>query len=105
MSSDLVSAKAALAWVASPADTASSKRRRKVRTRERRALFTSVRRAILRTAFLAPGVLAILQLSKTSSPGEPGGENRRRGYTQGRSRGQCPPPLMREAEPRRVGGD
>src|SRR5690554_2770248 len=34
----------------------------KVRTRERRFLFTAVRAAILRVAFLAEGVLAILPL-------------------------------------------
>src|ERR1700741_2619895 len=66
--------KVVFARAASPDATASSKRRRKVRTRERRALLTSVRRSILRTAFLAPGVLAIVQLSKASTPGEPGGE-------------------------------
>src|SRR5690242_13101884 len=43
----------------SPEAIASSTLRRKVRIRERRVLLTSVRRAILRVAFLADVVLAI----------------------------------------------
>src|SRR3954463_8048440 len=60
ISSDWAFTKASLAAAASPALSASSNLRRKVRTRERRAVLISVRRAILRTAFLEPGVLAIL---------------------------------------------
>ena len=41
----------------SPPETASSNLRIKVRTRVRRALLTSVRATILRTAFLDEGVL------------------------------------------------
>src|SRR3712207_3923297 len=51
--------RAARAASASPEAIASSTLRRKVRMRERRALLTSVRRAILRAAFLAEGVLAM----------------------------------------------
>src|SRR5690606_13818219 len=43
----------------SPLKSASSTLRMKVRTRERRDLLISVRAVILRTAFLAEGVLAI----------------------------------------------
>lgn len=50
---------AAKALAASPAAMASSTLRTKVRIRERRALLTCVRRAILRVAFLADVVLAI----------------------------------------------
>ena len=51
--------RAALAADLLPLVMASSTLRSEVRTRERRALFTSVRRAILRVAFLADLVLAI----------------------------------------------
>ena len=50
---------ASLAALLLPEAIASSTLRRKVLTRERRALFTSVRRAILRTIFWADEVLAI----------------------------------------------
>ena len=50
---------AALAASLSPLAIAYSTLRIYVRMRDRRALFTSVRRAILRTAFLADGVFAI----------------------------------------------
>ncbi len=59
MSSDCATSKAALAAPESPVATASSKRRKKVRTLDRRAELTAVRFAILRIAFLAPGLLAI----------------------------------------------
>src|SRR5215469_14656976 len=51
--------RAAVAAALSPRAMASSTWRSEVRMRERRALFTSVRRAILRVAFLADLVLAI----------------------------------------------
>src|SRR5437899_9602872 len=87
--------KAAFAAAASPEVRASSNLRRKVRTRERRAVLTSVRRAILRTAFLEPGVLAIRESSSNGSrPGEPSGENWRRGYTQGWAPGQRTPGII-----------
>jgi hypothetical protein len=54
--------RAAFAASLSPPAIASSTLRMKVRMRERRALFTSVRAAILRTAFFADGVLAMLVL-------------------------------------------
>src|SRR5205814_5487628 len=72
ISSDCAFTKASLAAAASPPASASSNLRRKVRTRERRAVLTSVRRAILRTAFLEPGVLAILEALQTYAPGKPG---------------------------------
>src|SRR5690606_38691027 len=50
------------AAVLSPAASASSTLRTKVRTRERRSLLTAVLRSILRAAFLAEGVLAIVPL-------------------------------------------
>ena len=50
---------ASFAAVLSPAVMASSTRRRKVRTEERRALLTAVLRAILRTFFLAEDVFAM----------------------------------------------
>src|SRR5579862_6448699 len=59
ISSDCTSTNAVRARPRSPAASASSNLRTKVRTRERRALLTSVRRAILRIAFLAPGLFAI----------------------------------------------
>src|SRR6476469_4254137 len=52
-------ARAAVALALSPAAMASSTFRTKVRMRERRALLTCVRAAILRTAFLADFVLAM----------------------------------------------
>ena len=55
--------KAASAAPLFPDAIASSTLRRKVLTRERRALFTAVRRAILRTIFLAEDVLAIFRHS------------------------------------------
>ena len=55
-------AKAAVAAVLSPEASASSTLRTKLRTRERRDLLTSVRRAILRVAFLAEEVLAMVPL-------------------------------------------
>jgi len=53
------SAIAAIAAARSPLEIASSTLRIAVRTRERRALLTAVRRAIWRAAFLADFVLAI----------------------------------------------
>src|SRR6478752_1047409 len=52
----------------SPEAIASSTLRRKVRIRERRPLLTSVRRTILRAAFLADVVLAIETSSSSSLP-------------------------------------
>ena len=54
-----------------PDEIASSTLRRKVLTRERRALFTAVRRAILRTIFLAEDVLAIFRHSIILPPAGP----------------------------------
>src|SRR5450631_2242501 len=76
MSSDWARRKAALAPASSPAVTASSNLRRKVRIRERRALLTSVRRAILRIAFLAPGVLAmVVSVLESDERRDPPGAN------------------------------
>jgi hypothetical protein len=52
--------RAAVAAAPSPDAIASSTLRMNVRTRERRAVLTSVRRAILRAIFLAEAVFAIL---------------------------------------------
>lgn len=57
--SDSAWRRAAAALPASPDAMASSTARQKVRIRERRALFTAVRRASRRIAFLADEVLAI----------------------------------------------
>ena len=46
---------------------ASSTLRKNVRTRERRDLLTAVRRAILRTIFLAEDVLAIFDITQVLS--------------------------------------
>src|SRR5215469_11827808 len=83
ISSDSASTNAVLAAAASPPATASSNLRRKVRTRERRALLTSVRAAILRIAFLAPGLLAIGRTLENGQA-QPGRANWRRGYTERR---------------------
>src|SRR5262249_40030662 len=66
-SSGCAARKASLALAASPAASASSTWRTKVRTRERRALLTSVRRAILRVAFFAEVVLAMDASLKNSN--------------------------------------
>src|SRR5579862_313409 len=60
ISSDCTSTNAVRARPRSPAASASSNLRTNVRTRDRRALLTSVRRAILRIAFLAPGLFAMV---------------------------------------------
>jgi hypothetical protein len=65
--SGCASLRAADAACLSPEAIASSTLRRNVLTRERRALFTAVRRAILRTIFLAEDVLAILLHSVRSA--------------------------------------
>src|SRR2546422_9786497 len=61
--------------------------------RERRALLTSVRRAILRIAFLAPGLLAIGVLAFATGGRRLGRASRpqkwRRGYTGRPGAGQC----------------
>src|SRR6185312_13447854 len=88
ISSDWAATKAVLAAAASPPVTASSNLRRKVRTRERRAVLTSVRRAILRIAFLAPGLLAIGRTLRCGLA-RPGRANWRRGYTESLPPGQC----------------
>src|SRR5882672_2320106 len=59
MSVGSAATRAAFAAALLPLAIASSTWRKDVRMRERRALFTSVRRAILRVAFLADLVLAI----------------------------------------------
>jgi ABC-type bacteriocin/lantibiotic exporter with double-glycine peptidase domain len=57
--------RAALAWLR---ETSAFSAGEKVRTRVRRALFTSVRAAILRIAFLAPALLAISQTFERKTP-------------------------------------
>jgi len=59
MSAGSAATRAACAVTLLPLAIASSTLRSEVRMRDRRALFTSVRRAILRVAFLADLVLAI----------------------------------------------
>src|SRR5690348_15696520 len=58
--------------------------------RERRAVLTSVRRAILRIAFLAPGVLAMVSCLVSARPVAARRNSGGGGYSQRGRRGQRP---------------
>src|SRR5690606_11796026 len=70
ISSGWAALKAASAAALSPAAIAASTLRTQVRTREIRLLLIAVRRAILRAAFLAEVVLAMVPLYPTNEPGD-----------------------------------
>ena len=74
--SGIAALNASSALFLSPDAIASSTLRTKVRTRERRALFTAVRRSILRTIFFADVVLAMPSLFSLNSQPAPAGEGR-----------------------------
>src|SRR5580704_1597896 len=83
---------AASAAVLSPAVIASSTVRTKPRMRDRRALLITVRRAILRVAFLADDVLAIGSVSGVAAvtPRKSAGKTSR-AYSHGAGGRQCSP--------------